>query len=242
MHKKLLLSFFYILSIFLILSQAAFACGEVTPPSNLSLEYQNPGIQMYSGKFGVKNSDPSNTFKLIRLDSSIVEKCESSDSDSTSDCDIKIIYSPDLPTPLSGKTLIEEDANLYLALEIELVNKLNETRVAAGQHELIYSEELSYFARQHSSDMSENHYFSHTSSTCGSYVSRLYNSGINYISAGENLARFSDIERAHEALLNSCDHKKNMLSQKYTHVGIGITWDEKLEVYCITQWFAKFYE
>jgi uncharacterized protein YkwD len=151
-----------------------------------------------------------------------------------------IIYSPDLPEPLSKEALCEEP-NYYLALELEMVNMVNKARAEAGECELTYSEELSYFARTHSQDMAQNHYFSHTSPTNGSYVKRLYASGINYISSGENLARFSCLEDAHAALLKSFGHKQNMLSPKYTHIGIGIVWDEKLEVYCITQWFARFY-
>ncbi len=242
MHKKLLVSFVYISIFIIVFAQASYACGEVSSPQKTQYEYKNSGFQMYTGKFGSNNSAPTDAFKLIRSDFPIVDYDISSESNSSPNDDVKIIYSPDLPTPLNGSSIKEEDANIYLALEMELVKKVNEARVAAGQDELIYCEELSYFARNHSKEMSEKHFFSHNSPYSGSYVTRLYASGINYISSGENIARFSDIESAHEALLKSFGHKKNMLSPKYTHVGIGITWDEKLEVYCITQWFAKFYE
>ena len=239
MRKKLIVSFLTATLILLYLSPAASAAGSASLPSKISYKTSTP----QSGSvFSGKTVTPSDNFKLERFDFPLIseEGTECKVSEASTD---NVIYSPDLPEPA---TVPEEDAceepNFYLALEMELVKKVNEARAAAGQHELIYCEELSEFARQHSEDMSTNHYFSHNSPTCGSYVKRLYASGINYISSGENLARFECIEKAHEALLDSFGHKQNMLSPKYTHIGIGITWDEKLEVYCITQWFAKFYD
>jgi uncharacterized protein YkwD len=39
--------------------------------------------------------------------------------------------------------------------------------------------------------------------------------------------------------MNSPGHRANILSKSFTHVGIGIVWDNDRNAYAITQWFAK---
>ena len=46
--------------------------------------------------------------------------------------------------------------------------------------------------------------------------------GINYVQAGENIAGNQTVPKAHDALMNSPGHRKNILSTEYTHIGIGI--------------------
>lgn len=46
--------------------------------------------------------------------------------------------------------------------------------------------------------------------------------GINYVQAGENIAGNQDVQKAHDALMNSPGHRKNILSSDFTHIGIGI--------------------
>jgi len=239
MHKKLLLSFVSVAVILIHLAQPTIASGLRFPSPSNSYSITDSSSFVYNQGNLSKVKRPGSVFKLLRIDLPIMQN-EDPEGLSEASTDENIIYSPDLPEPLSKEKLCE-DPNYYLALELEMINMVNKARVEAGENELIYSEELSYFARIHSKDMADNHYFSHKSPSSGSYVKRLYASGINYISSGENLARFTCLESAHAALLASFGHKQNMLSSKYTHVGVGIEWDEKLEVYCITQWFARFY-
>lgn len=239
MQKKLLLSFISaVFTLLFIASPALAANADFTPSDNLFIASDSKIMTN-----AIEGSCfPRGSNKLERIDSAFVDNVITNDLSETKSGETQIIYSPDLPEPL--KTDEDEvcgEANKYLALELEMVKMVNEARAAAGAGELIYSEELSEFARLHSVDMAQNHYFSHTSPTYGTYERRLISSGINYISSGENLARFSCIEDAQKALLRSFGHKKNMLADKYTHVGIGIVWDERLEVYCIAQWFARFY-
>jgi uncharacterized protein YkwD len=44
---------------------------------------------------------------------------------------------------------------------------------------------------------------------------------IDYLHAGENLAVASSPERAHDALMASPSHRKNLLDRRYTHLGVG---------------------
>ena len=239
MQKKLLLSFVSAVFIVLFIVSPVMAASTNFTPSDNSFTTSDSKIIINT----IEGSCfPRGSNKLERIDSAFIDNVIANELSETQYGENQIIYSPDLPEPLNADE--NEDcgeANPYLALELEMVKMVNEAREEAGVGELIYSEELSEFARMHSADMAKNHYFSHTSPTYGTYERRLIASGINYISSGENLARFSCIEDAQKALLRSFGHKKNMLADKYTHVGIGIVWDERLEVYCIAQWFARFY-
>jgi len=64
-------------------------------------------------------------------------------------------------------------------------------------------------------------------------------SGISYYGAGENVAYNSTVNKAHSALMASAGHKANIMSADFTHIGIGIVWDESKGVLYFTQWFAK---
>ena len=70
--------------------------------------------------------------------------------------------------------------------------------------------------------MVENNYFSHTSPTYGTPFEMMQNAGITYISAGENIAGNSSIDDAITSFLNSEEHSKNILSNTYNYIGIGI--------------------
>ncbi len=114
---------------------------------------------------------------------------------------------------------------------------VNEERAKEGKPALKIDAGLTKYARLHSQDMADNNFFSHTSPTKGSFNERIKNSGISYRSAGENIARYGSVAKAHVGLMNSEGHRKNIMGN-FTHVGIGIVWDNDKNAYCITQWFA----
>ncbi len=124
-------------------------------------------------------------------------------------------------------------------LEQQMVNMVNKDRAAAGLAALKISSALTTNARLHSQDMAKNNFFSHTSPTRGSFSQRVQSSGIKYSAAGENIARYNSVSKAQAGLMNSDGHRANILSKTYTHIGIGIVWDNDKGAYCITQWFAK---
>jgi uncharacterized protein YkwD len=70
--------------------------------------------------------------------------------------------------------------------------------------------------------MIDNNYFSHNSPTYGSPFDMMKSFNINYVQGGENIAGNRDVPAAHEALMNSPGHRKNILSPDFTHIGIGI--------------------
>src|SRR5690606_8430686 len=92
----------------------------------------------------------------------------------------------------------------------------------AGLPALKYDWELARVAKHKSQDMKDKGYFSHTSPTYGSPFTMIKNYGINYKSAGENIARGQrTAKEVVNAWMNSSGHRANILSKDFTHIGVG---------------------
>ncbi|MDT4089421.1 CAP domain-containing protein, partial [Staphylococcus aureus] len=99
------------------------------------------------------------------------------------------------------------------------------------QHQLStlkYSKQNSETARKHSKDMAKNHYFDHTNLKGQSPFDRLKKDGITFNSAGENLAygQVSSIY-AHQGLMNSIGHRKNILNDTFKILGVGVDFNDE---------------
>ncbi|MDD2433465.1 MAG: CAP domain-containing protein, partial [Clostridia bacterium] len=105
--------------------------------------------------------------------------------------------------------------------ELKMLTLINAERAKAGVQALVLKPELVKVARIKSEEMIAKNYFSHVSPTYGDPFTMLQNFGIKYGHAGENLAGNPTVENAHESLMASPGHKKNILNPNYTHVGIG---------------------
>jgi len=117
-------------------------------------------------------------------------------------------------------------------LESSACALVNQMRVQNGLKPLNIDENLSVKARIKSNDMKANKYFSHNSPTYGSPFNMMQSLGIAYRSAGENIAKgYTSAEAVVNAWMNSPSHKANILSSKYTSMGIGY-----VDGYW-TQWF-----
>jgi uncharacterized YkwD family protein len=82
--------------------------------------------------------------------------------------------------------------------------------------------ELNRVARIKSHDMSSRNYFSHTSPTYGSPFDMMKQFGIQYKSAGENIAKGQKTPaEVVNAWMNSPGHRQNILNNGFTHIGIG---------------------
>lgn len=114
------------------------------------------------------------------------------------------------------------------ATEEMMVHLINQTRVAEGLPALIYTPAYNPIARKHSADMIENGYFSHLDPYGDNARNRLKEGGLNFSYYGENLAygQYSPIY-AHEALMNSEGHRKNILHADFTHVLVGVDFNPK---------------
>ncbi|MFT9496155.1 CAP domain-containing protein [Anaerosolibacter sp.] len=120
----------------------------------------------------------------------------------------------------------------------QMVDLVNRERTKNGLSALTVDSELARVAGIKSQDMVDKDYFSHYSPTYGSPFDMMKNFGIEYITAGENLAGNSSVEKAHEALMNSSGHRQNILSPDFTHIGIGVRTSGKYG-YVYTQLFIS---
>lgn len=103
-----------------------------------------------------------------------------------------------------------------------LVDLTNHDRVEEDLHALSVNPVLVAAAQAKANDMAENGYFAHVSPDGIDPWHWFGLVGYEYASAGENLAvNFSDSENVEEAWMNSPAHRANILSAKFTEIGIA---------------------
>ncbi|TRZ37844.1 sporulation protein [Niallia circulans] len=113
-------------------------------------------------------------------------------------------------------------ASSVSAFEKQVVELTNAERAKNGLPALTLDTNLSKVARAKSEDMSKNNYFDHTSPTYGSPFDMMKQFGISYKAAGENIAKGQTTpEQVVKAWMNSEGHRANILSNKFTHIGVG---------------------
>ncbi len=133
---------------------------------------------------------------------------------------VGMVYSPYIT--LSNSSNSSENNNTTTS-NVELVlNLINEARKKAGVSPLKLGATLPKVAELKAEDMVKNSYFAHTSKTYGTPFKMMADYGIDYISAGENIAGNPSIEAAVKSWLASDTHKQNLLSSSYEYIGIGI--------------------
>jgi uncharacterized protein YkwD/uncharacterized membrane protein required for colicin V production len=115
-----------------------------------------------------------------------------------------------------------EDLFIDTVGEKHMVDLINAERVSIGLSALTVDSRLTDVARSHSRDMFIERYFSHVSPDNKDSGDRLTEARIGYTIMGENIAYAPDVDTAHTGLMNSPEHKKNILESKFRHVGIGI--------------------
>jgi len=130
--------------------------------------------------------------------------------------------------------------------ELRFVELVNKERASRRLSQLTIDPLLIEVARGHSREMSEKHYFSHTSPT-----SSMRTPVDRYLAAakerpswalvGENLVYCSavDVDRGHMALMNSEGHRANILESRYQRIGVGACVNPKGELYVTQTFLAK---
>ena len=107
-----------------------------------------------------------------------------------------------------------------------ILNMINEYRKKENLAPYVLDKSLTNIAELKANDMAKNNYFSHTSKTYGTPFEMMQGFGINYKSAGENIAGNSSLKDAISSFIASPTHKKNLLSNKFTNIGIGMAKDK----------------
>ena len=131
------------------------------------------------------------------------------------------VSNPDLIYPGQVLNIPQIDA-FVLAFESEVIRLVNEQRVQNGLKPLTANWELSRVARYKSQDMVDNRYFSHTSPTYGTPFQMMRSFGLNFRTAGENIAYGQRTPQAVvNGWMNSSGHRANILNASYTQIGVG---------------------
>jgi len=107
-------------------------------------------------------------------------------------------------------------------LEFEMLKIVNKARQEAGQDLLEIDMDLTRIARKKAVDMINFDYFDHNSANYGTPFEMLKDEGLEYSLAGENLAESISVEEAFYSLMDSTEHKANILNSRYDRIGIGI--------------------
>lgn len=122
--------------------------------------------------------------------------------------------------------------DLQKGFEFQLFDLTNAARVHHNVPPVAWESTIRGTAYKHSLDMAEKNYFNHTNLSGESPFDRMSVDGIDYSIAGENLAygQSSSIF-AHEGLMNSIGHRKNLLTQDFTLLGVGVAFNEQNQPY-----------
>ncbi|OMP68404.1 CAP domain-containing protein [Domibacillus epiphyticus] len=131
-------------------------------------------------------------------------------------------------------------ASLKEGFEYQLFDVTNATRLLHGLPVLTWDDQVRETARDHSLDMAKNKYFDHTNLQGESPFDRMEDDGIQFMAAGENLAygQYSSIF-AHEGLMNSAGHRKNILQDDFRFLGVGVAFNEESQPYYTENFFDK---
>lgn len=98
----------------------------------------------------------------------------------------------------------------------------NEDREEGNVRELTVNPVLEEAAKRKADDMVEKGYFAHVSPEGLTPWHWFEEVGYDYVFAGENLAvNFTDSDKVHDAWMKSPYHRKNILDERFTEIGIA---------------------
>ena len=134
---------------------------------------------------------------------------------------------------LKEDPIVEERGNIDFnaeSLAREILSLTNEARRENGLPDLRRHIALEGAADEHSREMRRLNYFSHSSPTTGRETARkrVQMFGLNPMMVAENIFECSGYDPnvvarfAVESFLNSPGHRKNMMNENVTHIGIGV--------------------
>ena len=134
----------------------------------------------------------------------------------------------------------KESEGLKEGFEYQMFDLTNATRREHGLPILEWDERVKKTARNHSLDMAENNYFSHTNLAGQSPFDRMLEDDILFTVAGENLAygQTSSIF-AHEGLMNSLGHRENILKPEFRQLGVGVAFNATAQPYYTQKYYTK---
>ncbi len=115
-----------------------------------------------------------------------------------------------------------DDPIVRPSLETKMIALINKERAKEGLYPLRADPQETLVARAHSKDMFARGYFAHVNPEGKSPFDRMKEANVRFTTAGENLALAQTLEIAHENLMKSPGHRKNIMNPAFSRVGIGI--------------------
>src|SRR5206468_1155964 len=113
------------------------------------------------------------------------------------------------------------DADLRHA-EQQIFQLANQARTDAGDEPLEWNERAAEAAQAHANLMAEKQALSHQFAGEPALRERMAATGLRFDLVAENVADAESAEEAHQALMNSPQHRQNLLNSKYNSLGIGV--------------------
>jgi len=133
----------------------------------------------------------------------------------------EMVYRGEEPAEAAVEPIFEEQVER--SIEKQIFEITNVFRVNNDLQPLEWDEKASDAAFAHSKDMYESGDFSHTSKEFGELADRLDAAEVVYEAAGENIAaNYTDAPAVVEGWLNSKGHRESLLSDEFTHLGVGV--------------------
>jgi len=125
--------------------------------------------------------------------------------------------------------------------EQDMLNLVNQLRQDNGLQILRLNTSLNQAAKDHSSDMANNNYFSHTGLNDSSFSQRAIAAGYKGFPRGENIAAGnSSVTATFNQWVNSSGHLNNMLNSGSNEMGIGHAYNSNAKYgHYWTQIFGK---
>ena len=155
---------------------------------------------------------------------------------------LPLFSAADCPGNISCQGMGSRERQMLELINADRTNPANDAETGGRAHPLKWDPKLAQAALAHSEDMATRHYFSHIDPGGQSPVERFYRVGIQWTAMGENIAKDPTVVSAEEAFMSEPrfqpNHRANILSPKFNHVGIGIVRGPDGLLY-VTQDFAQ---
>lgn len=126
-------------------------------------------------------------------------------------------------TPGDNKpTTPQDNNNANSDFASQVIDLVNQERANAGLQPLKSDAQLNKVAMIKAKDMNDNNYFDHQSPTLGSPFDLMRAQGVNFNTAGENIAKGQrNPQEVMNAWMNSDGHRKNILNSSFTSIGVA---------------------
>lgn len=125
------------------------------------------------------------------------------------------------------------------SFEKQTIDLINSVRDRENLNRLSFNSKASVSALKHSEDMRDENYFDHENKKGESPFNRMKKEHIRYSLAGENIAAGQiNAIYAHEALMNSIGHRKNILGD-YKNIGVGVSFGGHYKLYYTQNFFSE---